>query len=132
MFTRPFWTWRWERRPLAPMRPFDRELDACGIGFVADVTGRPSRDVVETAIRSLCRVQHRGAVAADALTGDGAGVLLPLPELFLAREAGAVGLLGFDPARMGIAMVFDFELTPPAELRRIVGIACRSEGIDVL
>jgi len=117
---------------LAPMRPFDRELDACGVGFVADVTGRPSRDVVETAIRSLCRVQHRGAVAADALTGDGAGVLLPLPERFLAREAGAVGLLGFDPARMGIAMVFDFELTPPAELRRIVGTACRSEGIDVL
>ncbi|MGH2683627.1 MAG: glutamate synthase-related protein [Actinomycetota bacterium] len=114
------------------MRPFDRELDACGIGFVADVTGRPSRDVVETAIRSLCRVQHRGAVAADALTGDGAGVLLPLPRRFLAREAGALGLRGCDPGRLGIAMVFDFELTAPSVLRRIVGTACRSEGLDVL
>jgi glutamate synthase domain-containing protein 2/glutamate synthase domain-containing protein 1/glutamate synthase domain-containing protein 3 len=114
------------------MRPTDRELDACGIGFVAHLSGLPSRDVVETAIRSLCRVQHRGAVAADALTGDGAGVLLPLPERFLAREATALGLLGFDAGRLGIAMVFDFELTPPSELRRIVGKACRSEGIDVL
>jgi glutamate synthase domain-containing protein 2/glutamate synthase domain-containing protein 1/glutamate synthase domain-containing protein 3 len=114
------------------MRPSDRELDACGIGFVAQVTGRSSRDVVETAIRSLCRVQHRGAVAADALTGDGAGLLLPLPERFLAREARAIGLPGVDPGRLGIAMVFDFELTAPSELRRIVGSACRSEGLDVL
>jgi len=114
------------------MRPTDRELDACGIGFVAHLSGLPSRDVVETAIRSLCRVQHRGAVAADALTGDGAGLLLPLPERFLAREATALGLRGFDPGRLGIAMVFDFELTAPSELRRIVGKACRSEGIDVL
>ena len=63
------------------------ERDACGIGFVANVEGKASRDIVETAIRSLCRVTHRGATAADAKTGDGAGLLLPIPEHFFAREA---------------------------------------------
>ena len=62
-----------------------RERDACGIGFVANAEGVPSRDIVETAIRSLCRVTHRGAIAADARTGDGAGLLLPIPERFFAR-----------------------------------------------
>ena len=56
------------------------ERDACGIGFVADVGGRPSRVILDAALAGLERLRHRGAVAADARTGDGAGVLLPLPE----------------------------------------------------
>ena len=56
-----------------------RERDSCGIGFVADVRGRASRDVLDAALESLRRMQHRGAVAADRRTGDGAGVLLPIP-----------------------------------------------------
>src|SRR6266540_3913516 len=53
------------------------ERDACGIGFVADLHGRPSRAMVERALCGLERLRHRGAVAADARTGDGAGLLLP-------------------------------------------------------
>ena len=68
-----------------------RERDACGIGFVADATGRSSRAVVEAGIGALCRVVHRGAVAADALTGDGAGLLLPIPpKIFGERRAVAM------------------------------------------
>ena len=114
------------------MRAVPNERDACGIGFVADVRGRGSRDIVETAIRSLCRVHHRGAVAADHRSGDGAGLLFPLPRRFLAREAHAIGINSFDEDRLGVVMVFDFEHTPPSEIRRIVGTAARTEGIDVL
>src|SRR6266513_739299 len=109
-----------------------RERDACGIGFVANVEGVPSRDIVETAIRSLCRVTHRGATAADARTGDGAGLLMPIPEAFFAREAHDLGVNGSHEARLGIVTVFDFEHASPHEIRRIVGTACRMEGINVL
>jgi hypothetical protein len=81
------------------MRGVLKEKDACGIGFVADVRGRASPDIVETAIRSLCRVHHRGAVAADHKSGDGAGLLFPLPRRFLGREAHAIGIDSFDPER---------------------------------
>jgi glutamate synthase domain-containing protein 2/glutamate synthase domain-containing protein 1/glutamate synthase domain-containing protein 3 len=56
-----------------------RERDACGIGFVADIRGRASRWILDAALEGLRRMQHRGAVAADRRTGDGAGVLMPIP-----------------------------------------------------
>jgi glutamate synthase (ferredoxin) len=58
------------------------ERDACGIGFVADLDGRRTRAMVEHALRALERMRHRGAVAADARTGDGAGLLLPIDQEF--------------------------------------------------
>ena len=58
------------------MRP---ERDACGIGFVADARGRSSRAIVEAALSGLACVTHRGALAADARTADGSGLLLPIP-----------------------------------------------------
>ena len=82
------------------MRPADLlydphvERDSCGIGFVADPSGRASREVVDLLLAGLTNVRHRGATAADRLTGDGAGVLLPLPDA-LRPEPGC-----------GLAMVF--------------------------
>ena len=58
----------------------DRELDACGIGFVADAQGRSSRHIVTAALAGLARVIHRGALAADARSADGSGVLTPIPS----------------------------------------------------
>ena len=63
------------------------ELDACGIGFVARATGESSREIVELALTGLACVRHRQAVAADGLSGDGAGLLVPLPRDFFARVA---------------------------------------------
>ena len=57
----------------------DRELDACGIGFVADAQGRSSRLIVTAALAGLAKVIHRGALAADARSADGSGVLTPIP-----------------------------------------------------
>ncbi|MFI5041115.1 MAG: glutamate synthase subunit alpha, partial [Acidimicrobiales bacterium] len=67
------------------------ERDACGIGFVADASGRPSSAIVAAALRGLACVQHRGALAADARSGDGSGLLLPIPEA-LFGDCGVVSL----------------------------------------
>src|SRR5215212_11874759 len=81
-----------------PMRP-TRELDACGIGFVADAHGRSSRSIVEAALEGLAGVVHRGAVAADAASADGAGLLLPLSPALFGEGTGVANLFarGDDP-----------------------------------
>ncbi len=59
------------------------EHDGCGVGFVVDVTGARSRDIVDTALGALCRLDHRGASGAEVNTGDGAGILIQVPDAFL-------------------------------------------------
>ena len=59
------------------------ESDACGVSFVCDVLGRPSHQVVDLGVRALCNLEHRGALGADTGTGDGAGVLIQVPDRFL-------------------------------------------------
>src|SRR3954447_3079541 len=94
------------------MRP---ELDACGIGFVADAQGRSSRAIVEAALNGLACVKHRGAVAADAKTADGSGVLLPIPASIFGENHGLALLFvrGDDP-------------------RQQVEAAAKEEGIEVV
>src|SRR2546430_3088534 len=58
------------------------EHDACGVGFVADLTGRGGHDVVARALRVLCNLEHRGAKGGDPGTGDGAGILTQIPDGF--------------------------------------------------
>ena len=104
------------------------ERDACGIGFVADVHGRPSRAVLDAALCGLERLRHRGAVAADARTGDGAGVLVPLPEgFFTGPGAGDQG------GRPGVAMAFlPHDPADAKEARRVVEQALVAEGLELL
>ena len=59
------------------------EHDACGVSFVVDVQGRPSHDIVSRAIGALCNLNHRGASGAEVTTGDGAGILVQMPDRFL-------------------------------------------------
>src|SRR4051794_41985021 len=59
------------------------EHDACGVGFVVDMHGRPSHRMVELGISSLCHLDHRGATGAEANVGDGAGILIQVPDRFL-------------------------------------------------
>ena len=103
--------------------PLASERDACGIGFVADARGRPSRAIVDAALDALCRVKHRGALAADALTGDGAGVLLPVSPAVVAPELETGD-------RVGVAMCFFRD--DVAGSRAIVEAACAAEGIELV
>jgi glutamate synthase (ferredoxin) len=82
------------------MHPEPRpELDACGIGFVADAAGRPSRSIVASALGGLACVKHRGALAADARSADGSGLLVPIPPAIFGEGNGVASLFvrGDDP-----------------------------------
>ncbi|MGE0877992.1 MAG: glutamate synthase large subunit [Acidimicrobiia bacterium] len=64
------------------------EHDACGVSFVADIKGRKSHDIVLNALGALCNLDHRGASGAEVNTGDGAGILIQMPDRFLRAVAG--------------------------------------------
>src|SRR5260370_31139336 len=63
------------------------ERDACGVAFVATLTGIPSHGIVEQALSALCNMEHRGASGADVDSGDGAGILVQMPDTFLRAVA---------------------------------------------
>src|SRR3954471_13981401 len=81
------------------------EHDACGVGFVAHVHGVRSRDVVEKSLQLLQNLSHRSAVAADACTGDGAGILLQVPHIFLRRGCAPTIPLP-ELGTYGVGMIF--------------------------
>ncbi len=83
----------------------DMESDACGVGLIAATDGRPSRRVVASAIDALKAVWHRGAVDADGMTGDGAGVHLDLPVKFFDDAIRAAGHEPLD-RRLAVGMIF--------------------------
>ena len=69
----------------------ETERDACGVGLVAAIDGKPRRDVVTLAIAALKAVWHRGAVDADGKTGDGAGILVDAPRDFFREQVARTG-----------------------------------------
>ena len=82
------------------------EHDSCGAGFVVNIKGIPSHDIVEQGLTILDNLAHRGACGCEPDTGDGAGILVQLPHAFLVRECAA---LGFDlpgPRYYGVGMLF--------------------------
>ncbi len=81
------------------------EHDACGIGFVARLNGQAQHDVISMALTALARMQHRGAVAADGKSGDGAGVLTQLPLPLINRELASHNVVA-DTRHIAIGMVF--------------------------
>jgi glutamate synthase domain-containing protein 2/glutamate synthase domain-containing protein 1/glutamate synthase domain-containing protein 3 len=110
--------------------PHRDERDACGIGFVADASARPSRAIVQHALAGLECLSHRGAVAADARSGDGAGLLAPIPRGMFAESTPWPG---GDVERLGLAMAF-LPATPgdAAAARAIVERALALEGLELI
>ena len=81
----------------------ENEHDACGVGLVADLNNLPSHEVVLDGLTVLKRLMHRGASGGDAETGDGAGLLLALPEAFFRKLHPELPPRG----QYGVAMIFD-------------------------
>jgi glutamate synthase domain-containing protein 2/glutamate synthase domain-containing protein 1/glutamate synthase domain-containing protein 3 len=82
------------------------ERDACGVGFVANIRGQQSHDVVEKGLAVLCNLEHRGACGCDPESGDGAGIIVQLPDAFLRREAKKLGFELPPQQRYAVGMVF--------------------------
>src|SRR5680860_879726 len=99
------------------------EHDACGVGFVARLNAPASHEVVERALDVLNRMEHRGAEGADPETGDGAGILVQIPDAFLRAE------VGFElppPGRYGVAMCF----LPPREEDRPAAVRALEQAVE--
>lgn len=82
------------------------EHDACGIGFVANINGTRTNNVLRDALSMLENMEHRGGKGCNAKTGDGAGILIQLPHDFLAEEASRLGFELPSPGKYGVGMVF--------------------------
>ncbi len=82
------------------------EHDACGVGFVAHIKGRKSHAIIEQGLQILKNLTHRGAVGADPLAGDGAGILLQIPDLFFREEMAKQGVKLPPAGQYGVGMVF--------------------------
>jgi len=106
------------------------EHDACGVSFVADIKGRASHDIVMRGLGALCNMEHRGATGAEADTGDGAGVLLQIPDRFLR------GVVNFELPPMGsyvVGMAFlPSDVSVAAKAQSAIEAIAREEGLTVL
>uniref|UniRef100_E6PLD6 Ferredoxin-dependent glutamate synthase 1 n=1 Tax=mine drainage metagenome TaxID=410659 RepID=E6PLD6_9ZZZZ len=82
------------------------EHDACGVGFVAHIKGMKSHDIVQNGLLILKNLDHRGAVGADKLMGDGAGILIQIPDAFYRAEMAAQGVELPPYGEYGVGMIF--------------------------
>jgi glutamate synthase (NADPH/NADH) large chain len=82
------------------------EHDACGVGFIAHIKNHKSHSILIDGIKILDNLAHRGAVSADPLAGDGAGIMIQLPDRLLRAEADALGFALPEPGRYAVGMVF--------------------------
>jgi len=103
----------------APQGLYDsrNEHDSCGVGFLAHIRGEKSHAIVAQALEILANLDHRGAVGADPLLGDGAGILLQIPDLLYRRWAENEGLTLPPPGDYAVAMCF---LPQHAEAREFI------------
>jgi len=82
------------------------EHDACGVGFVAHIKGHKAHHIVQQGLKILENLDHRGAVGADKLMGDGAGILIQIPDEFYRAEMAAQGVELPPPGEYGVGMIF--------------------------
>ena len=82
------------------------EHDACGVGFVCHVKGERSHDIIQKGLQILQNLTHRGACGCDPLTGDGAGLLIQVPDEFLRQACKPLRIELPEPGKYGVGMVF--------------------------
>src|SRR5271168_3045495 len=110
-----------------------QEHDACGIGFVANVRGIKSHEIISKGIQVLLNLTHRGACGCDPETGDGAGILLQIPHKFFVRECGKLGFILPRPGAYGVGMTFlPVEKHPRLQCEGILERIVREEGLTLL
>src|SRR6185369_1266334 len=109
------------------------EHDACGVGFVANIKGRKSHEIVKQALTILTNLDHRGAVGSEPNTGDGAGILLQMPDTFLRQVCAPLGIELPAPGFYGVAMVFTSPEAPDrTSARHVLERIVREEGLTIL
>src|SRR5437763_5185248 len=109
------------------------EREACGIGFVVNIAGQKSHDIVSKGIQVLINLTHRGACGCDPETGDGAGVTIQIPHKFFARECAKLGFTLPPPGVYAVAMTFlPVERQQRLSCEGILERISREEGLTVV
>lgn len=109
------------------------EKDACGMGFVVNIKGKKSHDIIDDGLRILERLEHRGGAGADKDTGDGAGILVQIPHEFFKRECEVLGINLPPAGEYGVGMIFAHKYESLRnEQKRIFEEVVREEGQVVL
>jgi len=110
-----------------------QERDSCGIGFVANIKGQKSHDIIVKGIQVLINLTHRGACGCDPETGDGAGVLIQIPHKFFARECSKLGFTLPAAGEYGVGMTFlPVERHDRLQCEGILERIVTEEGLTVL
>ncbi len=110
------------------------ERAACGTGFIAHLSGRPSHELLRDALSTVTSLAHRGAIAADARTGDGAGILTQIPFKLFARELERRGLIVPLPGDLAVGMFFlpRLDLASRDYTKAIISSAAHSRGLELV
>ncbi len=109
------------------------EHDACGVGFVVNIKGRQSHEIIRQGLTILENLDHRGAVGSEPNTGDGAGILLQLPDGFFRKVCSSLGFELPDPGYYGVAMLFTSpEPTQRSSARHIFQRIINEEGLTII
>ena len=110
------------------------EKDACGVGFIANRSGSRSHEILKMAIQAVTNLTHRGAVAADAKTGDGAGILTQIPEKLFKKELEKLGVNLDSSNDLAVGMIFLPRNDPVAQERgrEIVANILQQYGFPLL
>ncbi len=109
-----------------------REHDACGVGFVAHIKGKKSHAIIQQGLQILVNLRHRGATGADCLAGDGAGILIQIPDGFLRQAFSKQNIVLPEAGHYGIGMVFlPRGETARAQCEKIIA-ACVQESKQIL
>jgi glutamate synthase (NADPH/NADH) large chain len=110
-----------------------REHDACGVGFIVNLKNKPSQKIVQNGLAILENLEHRGAVGADPLMGDGAGMLVQIPHRFFVSEMAKQGITLPEPGHYAVGFIFmpqDADLR--AKMERVVARVIEDEGQTVI
>src|SRR4051794_32552363 len=109
------------------------EKDSCGVGFIANIKGKKSHQIVSDALNILCNLEHRGAVGADPRAGDGAGILVQIPHAFFKRKAGEIGFKLPEPGDYAVGALFMPRDTAWRKvIKSIIAEQIKAEGLVVL
>src|SRR3981081_4299113 len=121
------------RPPAEGMYDLGMEKDSCGVGFIANIKGKKSHQIVADALNILCNLEHRGAVGADPRAGDGAGILVQIPHAFFQRKAAEIGFQLPKPGDYAVGALFMPKETAWRKvIKSIIADQIRDEGLMLL
>ncbi|MFN7008440.1 MAG: glutamate synthase large subunit [Allorhizobium sp.] len=109
------------------------EHDACGVGFIAHMKGKKSHQIVKDGLFILENLTHRGAVGADPLMGDGAGILVQIPDRFFREEMAKQGITLPKAGEYAVGhFFFPQDETQIAHFKKVIAEVCQAEGQELI